>query len=129
MKDFYQTEKEEPRHFDPDGKPYVEYSGVKTFYDILRLWNKDLTDKKKKIVKQEDVEGKEGKVRWVSTVFLGLDHSFFGDSKAPLIYETMVFNHKEDGEINFDDLEMQRYSSREEALAGHDEMVKAWKDK
>lgn len=46
----------------------------------------------------------------VSTVFLGLDHSW-GDG-PPLLYETMIF----DGEgIDY----QERYSTREEALAGH----------
>lgn len=51
----------------------------------------------------------------ISTVFLGLDHSF-GHGK-PLIYETMVFG----GAL---DQECRRYSTRQEALDGHAEMVK-----
>ena len=46
----------------------------------------------------------------VSTVWLGLDHSF--GSGPPLIFETMVFG----GEF---DQEQQRYSTEEEAKAGH----------
>lgn len=50
----------------------------------------------------------------VSTVWLGLDHSFgFG---PPLIFETMVFG----GPL---DEEMERYSSRESAMVGHRFMV------
>lgn len=51
----------------------------------------------------------------VSTVFLGIDHSF--DDGAPLLFETMVFGGTLDGE-------MERYSTYEEALAGHKAMVK-----
>jgi hypothetical protein len=51
----------------------------------------------------------------VSTVFLGLDYSF-GEG-TPMLFETMVFGGKFDGEV-------ERYSTREEALAGHEEMVK-----
>jgi hypothetical protein len=51
----------------------------------------------------------------VSTVFLGLDHSF-GDG-PPLIFETLVFGGPLDGE-------MERYSTRAQALAGHTAMVK-----
>lgn len=51
----------------------------------------------------------------VSTVFLGLDHSF--DSGNPLLFETLVFGGNFDGE-------MDRYSTWEQAEVGHAEMVK-----
>lgn len=51
----------------------------------------------------------------VSTVFLGLDHSFGGP--VPLIFETLVFGGPLDGE-------MKRHSTWAEAEAGHAEMVK-----
>ncbi|KKL98871.1 hypothetical protein LCGC14_1820150 [marine sediment metagenome] len=54
----------------------------------------------------------------VSTVFLGLDHSF-GEG-PPLIFETMVFSQTNDEQ------DMNRYSTLEEAKAGHAEMVKKW---
>jgi len=50
----------------------------------------------------------------ISTVFLGLDHSF--GLGPPLIYETMVFGGKLDEE-------MERYSTWEQAEAGHAAMV------
>jgi hypothetical protein len=59
----------------------------------------------------------DGKV--VSTVWLGLDHARDG---RPLIFETMVFPSRED----FTDLDVGRYSSRDEALAGHEAMVEKW---
>lgn len=49
----------------------------------------------------------------VSTVFLGNDHNFFGDG-PPLLFETLVFR---DG--HGDDATMERYSTWEEAEAGH----------
>ena len=49
----------------------------------------------------------------VSTVFLGLDHSF--GSGPPLIYETLVFGGKLADEMN-------RYTTREQAEQGHREM-------
>jgi hypothetical protein len=52
---------------------------------------------------------------WVSTVWLGLDHSFGGG--PPLIFETMVF---EDGGS---DIYCDRYSTEQEAQEGHDEVV------
>jgi hypothetical protein len=50
----------------------------------------------------------------VSTVFLGLDHSF-GIGDPPILWETLVFGGPLDGE-------MQRYSSHEAALIGHQAM-------
>jgi hypothetical protein len=58
--------------------------------------------------------------RWVSTVWLGLNHQY-GDG-PPLIFETMVFpNQKDMGELDCD-----RYSTEAEALAGHAAMVDKW---
>lgn len=50
----------------------------------------------------------------ISTVFLGLDHSFnfSGVPSRPLLWETMIFGGK------FDDFQ-ERYSSQKEALVGH----------
>lgn len=50
----------------------------------------------------------------VSTVFLGLDHSY-GDG-PPVLFETLVF----DGPL---DMEMDRYETWEEAEKGHAAMV------
>ena len=46
----------------------------------------------------------------ISTVFLGLDHSF--GKGEPLLFETMIFGGKHDQN-------MWRYSTWEEAVAGH----------
>lgn len=51
----------------------------------------------------------------VSTVFLGLDHSFGG--RKPQLYETMVFGGKLDGG-------MERYATRQEAEKGHQKFLK-----
>lgn len=60
-------------------------------------------------VKNTEIEG----VR-ISTVFLGLDHSF--GSGPPLLFETLVFDGPMDGEMN-------RYSTWDQAEKGHNEMV------
>lgn len=53
---------------------------------------------------------------WVSTVFLVLDHSF--GTGPPVLYETMAFGSN--------DIEAQhRYCTREQAMAGHAEVVAA----
>lgn len=46
----------------------------------------------------------------VSTVFLGLDHSFGG--AVPILYETMIFGGPHDGY-------QERYATRDDAEAGH----------
>jgi hypothetical protein len=49
----------------------------------------------------------------VSTVFLGLDHSWSG---PPLLFETLVFGGPRDGL-------MDRYTTWEQAEKGHDDIV------
>lgn len=50
----------------------------------------------------------------VSTVFLGIDHSFF--SGPPVLFETMIFG----GE---NDQYQERYHTLEEAMVGHEKAV------
>lgn len=87
-----------PRYYDPRGKPISMSRWAAAFeYDrhvgesVLRI-----------------------RGRWyrVSTVWLGLDHSFFGG--PPLIFETMIF----EGE-SFTTRGQWRYSTAEEAMRGH----------
>jgi len=60
----------------------------------------------------------------VSTVFLGIDHSF-GHSE-PLWFETMVFRADSSGEMKGrEDYEQWRYSTIEEARFGHKAAVEA----
>lgn len=59
-----------------------------------------------RIVKQDKI----GKFM-VSTVFLGLDHSYGGGKK--ILFETMVFNNKMVGEL------FMRYATWKEAERGH----------
>ena len=54
----------------------------------------------------------------VSTVWIGIDHSW--GAGPPLIFETMVFGPESSGGF---DLDCRRYSTEDEARAGHDEMV------
>lgn len=87
---------------------------------------------KKRIVRQTQL--KNGK--WVSTVFLGLDHGFSLDGKhKPQIFETMVFTTKNQKRILFgkiidtvgDELDCERYSTWKEAEEGHKLLVNKWK--
>lgn len=52
----------------------------------------------------------------VSTVFLGIDHRHFGDG-PPIVFETMIFG----GAL---DQDMWRYSSWDDAEAGHKAAVR-----
>lgn len=59
---------------------------------------------------------------WVSTVFLGLDHSFsWGDKKVkPLWFETMIFNH---ADKHYHNCHQWRYTTWDEAVEGHKKAV------
>ena len=70
----------------------------------LMEWAKQM-ERKNRIVEQSQF----GDVK-VSTVFLGLDHSFGGGK--PLLFETMIFG----GE---NDQYQERYSTWDEAVEGH----------
>ena len=52
--------------------------------------------------------------RWLSTVFLGMDHSH-GFLERPLLFETMLFRSQDDLTEQF----CRRYSTWDEAAAGH----------
>jgi hypothetical protein len=52
----------------------------------------------------------------ISTVFLGLDHRFMGRG-PPLLFETMYF-------VADESIDCVRYSSWDDAVAGHDAMVR-----
>lgn len=57
----------------------------------------------------------------ISTVFLGLDHSFSADSDEPILFETMAFN----GPL---DQEQERCSTWEQAVTMHEKMVERVKE-
>jgi len=68
----------------------------------------------------------------VSTIFLGFNHNFVDDG-PPILFETAVFDRT--GGVNFRPIEMRRYATLDEALAGHEEVVgevarlKIWPDR
>lgn len=97
-----------PRYYDLDGNPID-----------LAEWSVRFEDR------GSDPEGEwrigedgfeDGNVR-VSTVWLGLDHSFTEEG-PPLIFETMIFGGPHD---SF----QRRYSTKEEAQKGHERVVEA----
>lgn len=85
---------------DADGNPQPEHDRTR-----WREWFETAD----RILKQDWI----GSV-WVSTVFLGIDHNWF--EIPPLLWESMAVS---DGEV----LEQDRYSTRPEALAGHEAMA------
>lgn len=76
-----------------------------------------LADNGYKRVGLTEIASRDGStVHRVSTVWLGLDHSY-GDG-PPLLFETMVF-----GESDWSDQDCKRYSTEAEARTGHAETV------
>lgn len=91
-------------------KYYLLDDGQVTTTDDLMAWAQwfETADRRVAVTQVGEYE--------VSTVFLGIDHNFSGDGE-PVLYETMVFldGHGTDSE---------RYTTREEAIVGHNRMVK-----
>lgn len=81
-------------------------------------------DPDNRFLKQEYVEF-DGHRFWVSTVDLGLDHSF--RNGPPVYWETMIFAAGHGDDINFSELYCDRYTSVESALAAHDVIIEAFK--
>jgi hypothetical protein len=63
----------------------------------------------RRVVKQEHI----GDI-FISTVFLGLDHSW--NSDIPVLWETMIFGGEHDQY-------QERYTSHEDALEGHEKAL------
>lgn len=88
--------------------------------DLTKLGYRKDYDPNNRVVKSENV-GLAEKTLFVSTVDLGLDHSF-GDGPE-LYYETMIFQRMEDGNIDYHDLYCRRYTTRETALEEHEKLI------
>lgn len=95
---------EEPLFYDRQGKPLA-----------MMEWAEIRTDEYVRVA--EDTIGKY----WVSTVWLGVDHSFMPGSK-PVIFETMIFDKENGGTASMDEF-MWRYCTEEDALKGHQDAV------
>ncbi len=87
-------------HYKLEGKEVIEV-------EDLMEWAKWFENADRHVARDESHNVK------VSTVFLGLDHSF--GSGPPLLFETMVFGGKLDEEVD-------RYSTWQEAEVGHEAM-------
>lgn len=62
----------------------------------------------------------------ISTIFLGLDHNHLQRGNPPILFETMVFLREVDEDGFHRELDQQRYSTRDGALIGHQEMCQKW---
>lgn len=80
-------------------------------HDLL-VWGCWIEKRENCVVEQTNV----GEHMWVSTVFLGLDHSF-GAPGPPILFETMIFCGDESED-------MWRYSTWDDAVTGHAMAVK-----
>lgn len=83
---------------------------------VAARWFEDNANSAKRVVACTDVEPGVS----LSTVFLALDHSFVPGKV--LLYESLWFGGEFDGQ-------MRRYSTREEALEGHNEMLAEYGNK
>ena len=80
------------------------------------VWHEDINNRR---IKQTLLF--DGTIR-VSTVFIGVDMSWhISADKAPLVFETMVFDDQKGGEAL--DSYTQRYYYWDEAITGHDDVV------
>ena len=95
-----------PSYYDRDGRPMS---------DTL-AWAKRFEETTYKRIAETTLP--DGK--WISTVWLGLDHSF--GRGPPLIFETMVFKDRE----NLREVDVERYATEAEAREGHERMVTKW---
>jgi hypothetical protein len=98
-----------------------EHDNPQPCEDLIE-WGTFLKDRQRRRVAEDYDEGNEAdgtRVR-VSTVFLGVDHRLFGEG-PPILWETLVFG----GVL---DMAMNRYTSREAALRGHQEMCQRVND-
>lgn len=98
------------KRFKHPGPKYYILAGHKPVAAPLMVWARWFETADRRVAFSDF-----GKVS-VSTVFLGLDHSFdFTGKSPPILFETMVFGGKYAGEMN-------RCSTWEEAEAMHAEM-------
>jgi hypothetical protein len=91
---------------DDEGNPVKEPNLL-----IASQWFEDSQNDNRRIVAVTEIPGINAQL---STVFLALDHGFRGQ---PMLYESLWFGGPNDGE-------MRRYSTKEEALEGHKELLR-----
>lgn len=102
-------------YYDRQGNPMGTFAWARAFADARykRIESTTITSTTDPTIKL-----------WVSTVWLGLNHAFItlaGEAAPrPLIFETMVFS---DAANPWADTDCVRYTTEQEAVAGHADMV------
>ena len=80
-----------------------------------------------KIILQSDIEILNS-MFMISTVFLGLDHNY-DTVGPPIVFETMVFNIRNGGNIDWNEEYCDRYTTLDDAVKGHVSACQAFIDK
>jgi hypothetical protein len=96
---------------------YILRGHVPVPTDDVDIWNKWFEETDRRVAKTTLKGGV-----FVSTVFLGVDHSF-GEGSPPILFETMVFDPRRPKFDQALDEYTRRYVTWEEAEAGHKEVV------
>ena len=86
---------------------YILINGNPVPEPDLMKWGEWLQSSPDRIIKKDIVDEVE-----ISTVFLGLDHSFSRGRHLPVLFETMIFGGEHD---NY----QERYTFKEDAIMGH----------
>ena len=94
-----------------NGRYILDEHGEAVACDDLIQWARWYETADRALAKTEIGESK------VSTVFLGVDHSF-NEEGPPMLWETMVFGGALDDQMG-------RYPTREQAVAGHEAMCES----
>ena len=99
---------------------YILKNGKVVVCNDLLKWGKwfETADR---IIQQDKIKvGK--KEKFISTVFLGLDHNY--SDGTPLLFETMVFDSTK-GTVQYGSGEVVgRYATKAQALKGHEKIVR-----
>lgn len=104
-----------------DFEKYVNYYDINGQKITRDEWLIHFINDSYKIIANDQI----GKFR-ISTVWLGMDHSF--GFEGPLqIFETMVFDTTNKADT-WQNIDMERYSTLEQAKAGHRIMVETYKN-
>lgn len=74
-----------------------------------------------------DIKKSPDKIVEISTVFLGMSHGK-GPTGKPLLFESMIFLEGEEASSEFGG-DMRRYETEADAIKGHDEMEREFREK
>lgn len=99
---------------------YVLQAGIPIPTNDMEAWSMFMGSGER-VLKTTDVFTPGAETVRVSTVFLGLDHNFFGGG-PPILWETMVFGGPHD-------TAQRRYSSAKDALEGHQKTVSGLRER